>query len=81
MPKQAWYGARLNRKVRFLSPNDNLYVNGLEERERVQIFDVRGRLLSTIHYSSNGIPLSHLATGMYMLRKMSDGAVIKFVYR
>ena len=47
----------------------------------VQIFDARGRLLSTSHYSSNGIPLSLLASGMYMLRKMSDGAVIKFVYR
>ncbi len=71
----------VSRKYSVFVQNGNLYVNGLEEGERVQLFDARGRLLSTSHYSSNGIPLSHLASGLYVIRIESDGAVIKFVYR
>lgn len=57
----------------FPNPSSGLFfVEGLKESDRIQLYDLSGRQLRDMQYSKNGIDLSMLSAGVYLLRA-TDG--------
>lgn len=57
--------------------NDKIYFKNISNIEKVNLFDMNGRLVKTTKINDNSIDISHLAKGNYVLEIVTDNNRIK----